>query len=70
MTSNGVLKNEIISKFSTSVFGKDFILMHEVLNMRYSELQRRKMNIIGVKFKIVILIVCIENVTVKALINC
>lgn len=27
------------------------------------------MNIIGVKFKIVILIVCIENVTVKALIN-
>lgn len=43
--------------------------MHEVLNTRYNELQSRKMNIVGVKFKIVILKICIENVTVKALIN-
>lgn len=47
----------------------DNISMHEVLNTRNNELQRRKINIIGVKFKVVILIVCIENITVKALIN-
>lgn len=57
-------------KLSRSFLPRCFenISMNEVLNMRYSELRRRKMNIVGVKFKIVILIQ-IENVIVKALIN-
>lgn len=45
------------------------ISVHEVLNTRYNELQSRKTNIVVVKFKMVIVIICIENVTVKALIN-